>query len=638
MSSMRLSDAARANPNRQAAEASKRYTSRACSTTATAKRREVRLTMLSPILSDARNRCAVIGYALCWAVCIACFSGSISLNMMGPASAHGADGAPSPLFAAALITTTLGHLLWGAVLAFTRPSGQTAHVLGLSSGVAAALFILVLFLLPAHAGAGLVSVCGAIAGIALSLLDVLWLDFFGRVMPASSGALIPLAMGAGCIAALALKAIDTLATPIALAIALVAPVASAILVGKAASEKSADENAVSEKVSGRNVADGKHTGGKVIGTAPTQSTAAEEGRRPSLAEPGKFRMGMRQVAGILGRPLLSTLVLYVVFGFSLNIVGYATGESPDSGWPTTLTGVVTLCAETIALAIMARRASLGARISVGATYAIALVLFVLGVSLLPIAVQLDDPLPLYCIAAVPIGVGGTVCDALLISLAAHSSFDYRMPGGLTGGIVRGITLAVSSCGALIGNALITGGYVEQHLGVTIFAQLAILAMVTAGALFLGRRRIAVLLDNPAKPEEAQASEVLSPNPAEVGARHAAGAATGEDPLVTSHSIVLIDAGSEPDFPKWMEQEQAADENPLDRRLADLADSNSLTPREQDILALIVRGRSIPYVARELTISESTVHSYVQRLYRKFGVHDRQALIDLVEGDESAHEQ
>jgi DNA-binding NarL/FixJ family response regulator len=50
----------------------------------------------------------------------------------------------------------------------------------------------------------------------------------------------------------------------------------------------------------------------------------------------------------------------------------------------------------------------------------------------------------------------------------------------------------------------------------------------------------------------------------------------------------------------------------------------LTPREQEILALVAQGRSNAEIAKALSISEPTVKGHLWRLYRKIGVSNRTA--------------
>ena len=61
----------------------------------------------------------------------------------------------------------------------------------------------------------------------------------------------------------------------------------------------------------------------------------------------------------------------------------------------------------------------------------------------------------------------------------------------------------------------------------------------------------------------------------------------------------------------------------------LAQSWKLTDREREVFALLAIGRTQPWVAEKLGISESTVNSHVRHIYGKAGVNSRQELLDLV---------
>ena len=60
----------------------------------------------------------------------------------------------------------------------------------------------------------------------------------------------------------------------------------------------------------------------------------------------------------------------------------------------------------------------------------------------------------------------------------------------------------------------------------------------------------------------------------------------------------------------------------------LADSYGLTRREQEVLGLLLKGRSIPYIKETLYISTNTAKTHVRHIYQKMGIHDRQELITL----------
>ena len=68
---------------------------------------------------------------------------------------------------------------------------------------------------------------------------------------------------------------------------------------------------------------------------------------------------------------------------------------------------------------------------------------------------------------------------------------------------------------------------------------------------------------------------------------------------------------------------------LQSRLNALAAQWGLTDREREVFSFLAVGRTQPWVAGELGISESTVNTHVRHIYGKAGVNSRQDLIDLV---------
>lgn len=57
------------------------------------------------------------------------------------------------------------------------------------------------------------------------------------------------------------------------------------------------------------------------------------------------------------------------------------------------------------------------------------------------------------------------------------------------------------------------------------------------------------------------------------------------------------------------------------------DTETLAPREQQVLELLVKGYSYKDVSKELNISTSTVGTYVQRIYEKLHVSSRREIVD-----------
>ena len=65
-------------------------------------------------------------------------------------------------------------------------------------------------------------------------------------------------------------------------------------------------------------------------------------------------------------------------------------------------------------------------------------------------------------------------------------------------------------------------------------------------------------------------------------------------------------------------------------VAAFARDHGLTPREAQVCALLVRGRSVKFAAQELGITENTAWTHIKNLYAKCGVGTKQDLMDLFE--------
>jgi DNA-binding CsgD family transcriptional regulator len=61
----------------------------------------------------------------------------------------------------------------------------------------------------------------------------------------------------------------------------------------------------------------------------------------------------------------------------------------------------------------------------------------------------------------------------------------------------------------------------------------------------------------------------------------------------------------------------------------VAVEGELTTRETEVLTLLAQGRSLPYIQKQMNISESTVRTHVKHIYSKLGIHSRQELLDLL---------
>ncbi len=66
---------------------------------------------------------------------------------------------------------------------------------------------------------------------------------------------------------------------------------------------------------------------------------------------------------------------------------------------------------------------------------------------------------------------------------------------------------------------------------------------------------------------------------------------------------------------------------IEQRSYELATQYHLTPREREVMVLLTRGRTAPYIASELNISTNTVRGYIQDIYAKLDIHSKQQLMN-----------
>ncbi len=72
---------------------------------------------------------------------------------------------------------------------------------------------------------------------------------------------------------------------------------------------------------------------------------------------------------------------------------------------------------------------------------------------------------------------------------------------------------------------------------------------------------------------------------------------------------------------------------LDRALNSLLPGQKLTPREMEITALLLKGRTNREIAAGLYISENTLKTHLRNIYHKFGVGQKKELLELVRGEQ-----
>jgi DNA-binding CsgD family transcriptional regulator len=66
------------------------------------------------------------------------------------------------------------------------------------------------------------------------------------------------------------------------------------------------------------------------------------------------------------------------------------------------------------------------------------------------------------------------------------------------------------------------------------------------------------------------------------------------------------------------------------RLDEVAVEHKLSPRQQEVMRLLLKGRDVKYIMNKFVISQATARTHVYNLYKKLGVHSRSELMDLIE--------
>ena len=69
---------------------------------------------------------------------------------------------------------------------------------------------------------------------------------------------------------------------------------------------------------------------------------------------------------------------------------------------------------------------------------------------------------------------------------------------------------------------------------------------------------------------------------------------------------------------------------IDDVCSEVAHERKLSPREEEVLVYLARGRTNRYIANELCVSPHTAKTHTKRIYEKLGVNSRQEVIDMIE--------
>ncbi|MDR1712669.1 MAG: LuxR C-terminal-related transcriptional regulator, partial [Coriobacteriales bacterium] len=71
--------------------------------------------------------------------------------------------------------------------------------------------------------------------------------------------------------------------------------------------------------------------------------------------------------------------------------------------------------------------------------------------------------------------------------------------------------------------------------------------------------------------------------------------------------------------------------PFQTRCREIAAEYELSPKETEIMVLFAKGRSTPRIQEDLFLSRGTVTTHLRHIYQKMNIHDKQELLDIIEG-------
>ena len=65
------------------------------------------------------------------------------------------------------------------------------------------------------------------------------------------------------------------------------------------------------------------------------------------------------------------------------------------------------------------------------------------------------------------------------------------------------------------------------------------------------------------------------------------------------------------------------------RVSDLSRAYNLSPREEEVLQLIAQGDTVAEIEEVLYVSQGTVKAHINHIYRKFNIHSKSELFELL---------
>ena len=251
-----------------------------------------------------------------------------------------------------------------------------------------------------------------------------------------------------------------------------------------------------------------------------------------------------------------------------------------------------------------------ANLTLIATGAVALAAMLVGFN--PRWLFLSDAVRRFTDAEFAMSIPRSTCSACVIPRSDADAAGDGVARGVAGGGASGADAPAASVNAIADGVLAVGGPSAMG-GVAIGANASGAGANASGGVAAGANAAGSVVEyGVAASGNAPFGFASSPAPGSASG-FAAGAASG------SGAAVPLSAGEElaSIFEKTAEE---------------LRSRYGLTERETQIAALLLSGRSRPFIRDELVISLNTVHAHARNIYSKCGVHSQQEFMDFVHLD------
>lgn len=321
----------------------------------------------------------------------------------------------------------------------------------------------------------------------------------------------------------------------------------------------------------------------------------------SRKAPGEVTAGSRELHALPWRSLGVIAVAALVGNVMASVIMGTSYEGADSLYP----GGIALCACIATMALVPLTAERTA-FSVAQLYRITVTFSVVGlVAILVLGA-----------AAVPVGgalvQGCTLFFQPLVYVVVTRSTRLQ---GLSPLVAFGVGQALISAVVLAGN--LVGKLLFQMAGATPLLLSAVCGAGVLALFFMVVARAAQVGADEGEEADGDAEKMEEAEEVEEAPRRERGR-TGKSSC--SPELALAEGKGSSVLDEAQEEDPAAA----------FARAVGLTARETEILSLLARGRTLPYIANELFVTTGTVKTHVRHIYEKALVNNRQELLDKVE--------